>query len=251
MRDRAAFRRARATTHRKKSSTIESRLGARPGTEFQGKNCSSRTTTSGSAGPSMHAVVRVCRPSMVLQRCSAPGSGHAAPSALAPQGQGGPACVPTKLSTLSPRSLAVSALSEPLAAMSAAATSTTHGAQHRPAGRKSCLMFVPLCSQRQRLGFNGQRNSSAEALRAHVQASRLARPLVQLSCAPPGTLIARHRLGAPYRSCAGSAAMSRTVLGTAHAGSSSPRRIDEGAVSSAWPARVWPTAPTRFSDAQR
>jgi len=71
--DCAAFRHARATTHRTKSSTIQSRLGARLGNEFQGMNCSSKTTTSGSAGPSMHAVVRVCRPSTVLQRCSALG----------------------------------------------------------------------------------------------------------------------------------------------------------------------------------
>ena len=34
-----------------------------------------KTTTSGSAGPSMHAVVRVCRPSTVLQRCRALESG--------------------------------------------------------------------------------------------------------------------------------------------------------------------------------
>ena len=73
--DCAAFRSAGATTHRTKSSTIQSRLGARLGNEFQGMNCSSRTTTSGSAGPSMHAVVRVCKPSTVLLRCSALGSG--------------------------------------------------------------------------------------------------------------------------------------------------------------------------------
>ena len=71
----AAFGAARATTHRTKSSTIQSRLGAWMGNEFQGMNCSSKTTTSGSAGPSMHAGVRVCRPSTVLQRCSALGSG--------------------------------------------------------------------------------------------------------------------------------------------------------------------------------
>ena len=183
--------------------------------------------------------------------------GHAAPFAFAPQVQGGPACVPTKLSTSSPRRLTARALSEPLAAMSAAATSAGHdaraapGAQPRHAGRKSRLMFAPLCSQRQRFGFNGQRNRFAEALKGHVQARRLARPLAQWSRDARGTLDARQRLGAPCRSRARSAARSRTVLGPAHANSPSPRRVDEGAVSNAWPARVCPTTPTHFSVALR
>ena len=101
----AAFGSARATTHRTKSSTIQSRLGAWIGNEFQGMNCSSRTTTSGSTGPSMHAGVRVCRPSTVLQRCSALGSGMPRRPRSPHRGREAPACMPTKLSTPSTRPL--------------------------------------------------------------------------------------------------------------------------------------------------
>ena len=112
-------------------------------------------------------------------------------------------------------------------------------------------MFAALCSQQQRFGFNGQRNSSAEALRGHVEASRLARPLVQSSCGPHGALIAEQQLGALCRNRAKSAAMSQTGLKAAHAHGSSTRLVDEGAVAYAWSARVWPTTPTHFPDALR
>ena len=77
--------------------------------------------------------------------------GHAAPFVLAPPMQGGPACMPTKLSTPSPRLRAAL------------------GVQNGHVGRKTCtrLMFVALCSRQRRFGFNGQRNNSAEAFREH------------------------------------------------------------------------------------
>ncbi len=130
------------------------------------------------------------------------------------------------------------------AAFDAGATSARHdagavlGAQNGHAGRKACPMLVSLCNQQQRFGLNGQRNNSAEALSGHVEASRLARPVVQLSCDPHYAPIAKQRLGAVCRSRAKSAAMSRTVLEAAHANGSSTRLVDEGAGSYAWSGRV-------------
>jgi len=61
------------------------------GDESPGKYCSTNpTTTSGSAGPSRHAVARVCRPSTVLQRHDASGRARGA-GVLALQA-GRPAC---------------------------------------------------------------------------------------------------------------------------------------------------------------
>ena len=99
-------------------------------------------------------------------------------------------------------------------------------------------MFVALCSQQQRFGFNGQRNNSAEAIRGHVEASCLARPLVQLSCDLHRARFAEQRVGGLCRSRAKSAAMSQTDLKAVQANGSSTRRVNEGAVSHAWSARV-------------